>query len=396
MTQPVTSPELPRVLCVDDDWNLLSGLERTLRGQFNVKMTHTPSNAIAILTSDPGFAVVMSDLRMPGMQGTTFLDRVRRLAPDAVRVLFTGQAELSDAVAAVNEGQIFRFLLKPCPSALVVKTVLAAVEQHRLVQAERTLLQVTLRETVSALMDVLVVSHPIAFSRAMRLRRYAVEASAQIDAAERWQIELAALLSPLGSITMGAETLERLRIGEKLPPEEQALADAAPNVAARLIGSIPRLEPVRDILAHVHARFDGSGPIRFSVAGTRIPFGARVIKLGTDFEIALSRSASMAGAVEALEARRSWYDPELVAPFLERRREEAEALAPIDVRLSGVRPGMMFLEDVVIGGTVVAARRQEITPSLIERIKAHWRELAQTLTVRVLAPRDAAVAERMV
>jgi response regulator RpfG family c-di-GMP phosphodiesterase len=389
----MTQPSLPKILCVDDDWNLLSSLNRVLRAQFNVKITHHASNAIDILEKDPDFAVVMSDLRMPGIQGLAFLERVKKLAPDAVRVLFTGQAEVKDAVAAINDGLVFRFVLKPCPSLLLVKTLLSAVEQHRLVTAERTLLQQTLRECVNALVEVLSAAQPAAFGQALRLKKYAVEMAEIADPAERWQVEVAALLSQLGAVTLGAETLERVRNGEQLSPDEQALVDAAPAVAVKLVGNIPRLEAVREILAHIQARYDGSGTIRFNVAGDRIPLGARILKLASDFETLLARGRSVEDAIEGLRSQRAWYDPTLLETFIARQSGNAQAGEIAELPLNEVQPGMVFVDDVVASnGLLLATRQQEVTDSLIERIRTFWRNVAGGITVRVLLPKQAAPA----
>jgi DNA-binding NtrC family response regulator len=103
------------------------------------------------LSSDGPFAVVVSDMRMPEMNGAAFLAQVRERAPDTVRVLLTGQADLDSAIAAVNEGQIFRFLTKPCAPEMLISSLRAAEEQHRLITAERVLLEQTLHGAVKAL-----------------------------------------------------------------------------------------------------------------------------------------------------------------------------------------------------------------------------------------------------
>ncbi len=91
----------------------------------------------------------MSDMRMPGMDGATVLTRARAVQPDTVRVLLTGQADMEDAVAAVNDGNIFRFLIKPCPRPVLVRALTDAVDQHRMITAERVLLERTLRGSVA-------------------------------------------------------------------------------------------------------------------------------------------------------------------------------------------------------------------------------------------------------
>ena len=103
-----------RLLCVDDDPHALAALSRVLRSHYDVTTSTSALAALAQLEGGESFHVVVSDLRMPEMDGVAFLGRVRLLAPDTARVLLTGNADLSGAIAAVNEGQVFRFLVKPC------------------------------------------------------------------------------------------------------------------------------------------------------------------------------------------------------------------------------------------------------------------------------------------
>jgi CheY-like chemotaxis protein len=128
-------PETPRILCVDDDPNLLSGLCRVLGFDFTVVTENNPLAALDRLERDPDFQVVLSDLKMPQIDGTLFLARTQRLIPAATRVLLTGEADLPSAIAAINEAGVFRFLSKPCAGDQLVEAVRAAVDQHRMVSA---------------------------------------------------------------------------------------------------------------------------------------------------------------------------------------------------------------------------------------------------------------------
>ncbi len=126
-----------KVLCVDDDAQLLAGLGRTLGRHFDLHTETSPHKALERLRAEPGFAVVVSDMQMPGMLGTQFLKEARALRPNTVRMLLTGHADLSTALSAVNDGFVFRVLTKPCPSLSLVTMVNEAVEQHRALTADR-------------------------------------------------------------------------------------------------------------------------------------------------------------------------------------------------------------------------------------------------------------------
>ena len=139
----------PAVLCVDDEPQILAAIEATLRRHFSVTTATSGADGLRRLADGGPFAVVVSDFAMPDMNGAEFLARVREVAPDAVRLLLTGQATVEGAIAAVNEGNVFRFLTKPCPPPVLLRALEDAVEQTRLVTADRALLEQKL-ESMSA------------------------------------------------------------------------------------------------------------------------------------------------------------------------------------------------------------------------------------------------------
>ena len=137
-------PPLPRVLLVDDEPAVLAGLRRQLRTEFDIRTAGSAAAGLELMASDGPFDVVVSDMRMPDMDGAAFLSRVRTIAPGATRVMLTGQASADTAMAAVNEGQIFRFLAKPCPAQAMRQCLRDAVSQHHRAAAERKLIDQSL------------------------------------------------------------------------------------------------------------------------------------------------------------------------------------------------------------------------------------------------------------
>src|SRR5690606_18712073 len=100
---------MPRILCVDDEPNVLAGLERTLFDDYDVTTANSGVEALEILAEEEPFAIIISDMRMPNMDGATFLAEARKLEPDTVRMLLTGYSDVEAAISAINDGQIFRF-----------------------------------------------------------------------------------------------------------------------------------------------------------------------------------------------------------------------------------------------------------------------------------------------
>jgi DNA-binding NtrC family response regulator len=132
-------PPRPRILLVDDDVEVLDALQRQLQRHFDVTATCDAKEAIRLAVTSGPFAVVVSDLRMPGMDGISLLYLIRQTAPETVRVLLTGHADVEAAISAVNQGNIFRFLAKPCPPAALLRALEACVEQYRLLTGGREL-----------------------------------------------------------------------------------------------------------------------------------------------------------------------------------------------------------------------------------------------------------------
>ena len=130
-------PNRARILFVDDEPLILESLERQLRDHYDVTLASGGKEAMRLVASQRPFAVVVVDLRMPGMDGNALLFCLRNAAPDTVRVLLTGHADVEAAVSAVNLGNIFRFLTKPCPAGTLLRALEDCVEEHRRVTSER-------------------------------------------------------------------------------------------------------------------------------------------------------------------------------------------------------------------------------------------------------------------
>ena len=126
-----------KVLFVDDEIPVLEGYRRILYHEFPVTTAPGPEEGLAALRTNGPFAVVVSDMRMPGMNGADFLARVRRTSPNTVRMLLTGYSDLDAAITAVNQGNIFRYLTKPCEKNLLVEAIQSGIEVYRSTIAEK-------------------------------------------------------------------------------------------------------------------------------------------------------------------------------------------------------------------------------------------------------------------
>jgi len=307
---------------------------------------------------------------MPGMDGAAFLARARQVAPDAVRLVLTGQAEVESAIAAVNEGQLFRFLTKPCPPTTLVAAFDAATEQYRLVTAERVLLEQTLHGSIKALTDILALVSPTSFGRAARVKQLVAELAEAVGLQPRWQVEVAAMLSQLGYVVLPAETAERVYYGRPLSPEEQRGVSRLPDLTEELLGNIPRLEVVREILA------GSSKPFRKAVTlespqRQLAARGAELLKAALEFDaLDAVDGASGTPALDTMWARPGRYDPEVLRVLVTVRAADRSTRNIREIPTTDLRVGMVLAEDVKApNGVLLVARGHEVSARLLERVR---------------------------
>jgi response regulator RpfG family c-di-GMP phosphodiesterase len=353
----------PRILCVDDEPHVLEGLRDTLRRSFDVRVATSGAEGLEILREEPqSFAVVISDMRMPQMRGADFLRSARLVAPDAVRMLLTGYADLQEAIRAVNGARLFRFLTKPCDPQELMRACAAALGQHRLQTAERMLLEETLRGSVEALAEVLALTNPAAFGRAGRVKALASKLAHAAELSNWWEVEVAATLAHIGAVTLPQAIAEKLYAGAPLTEDEAAMVGRVPLITRQLLGKIPRLEGVLEILNTYEYELGDQ-----SVGSeSTIPAGARALRIAVDYAELESAGADSSVALGALRSR-TGYDQELIATFVSVIGVGAAEVR--EVRVRELLAGMSLADDVrSLRGDLLVARGQTVTERLIERL----------------------------
>ncbi|MCC6134911.1 MAG: response regulator [Candidatus Contendobacter sp.] len=374
--------ERPRVLCVDDEPRVLEGLQLHLRRAYEVRTAASGLEGLeAIQRSAAPFALVLSDMRMPGMDGAAFLSQVRQRTPDTVRMLLTGQADIESAIAAVNEGQIFRFLTKPCPPKILLAAFDAATQQYRLITAERVLLEQTLRGVIKTLTDILSLANPAAFGRANRIRRHATDLAKQLGIQQDWwQLDVAAMLSQLSCITLPPDTLDKLYQGGILSEKEQVMVERLPAMTFQLLGGIPRLEEVIAILNNQDraCQFDPKAP--------DLPrLGGHLLRLASDFDTLINHGYAAETTLNILRTRTGRYDPTVLDAFIAiRNPNTAHRNAIKEISILTLKPGMVLAEDIrTAAGALLSVRGHEVTDSFLARLYNFQANLRKQ-TVRVL------------
>ena len=345
---------------MDDESIVLESLRDVLRRTFDVRTATNGPDALAMLRREPrGYAVVLSDMRMPGMAGSVFLREARRCAPTAVRMLLTGYADSDAAAAAVNDGQIFRYLTKPCDRHQLKQACVGALAHHRALVAERELLEQTLHGSIQALTDVLALANPAAFGRSARLKDLTTGLVRAAGAGDAWEIEVASMLVNLGAVTLPEATAEKLHSGGALEPHEIGMVDRIPEVTGRILANIPRMEGVREIVAGHRRRYD---------AGELVE-GARILRIAVDFVALEAEGAEAFLALETMRGRIGVYDPQLLELFARTVGVRTHSLEVAEIRLAGLEVGMRLVHDVrARDRRLLITRGHLVTAELLDRL----------------------------
>lgn len=361
-----------RILMVDDDERILASYQRSLRLKFELEVALGAQAALERLQEETGFAVVVADMQMPGMNGVQLLERVRQLSPDTVRLMLTGNADQHTAVEAVNKGQIFRFLTKPCAVADITRALEAGLEQHRLVTAERELLDKTLSGAVQVLTDILSIADPASFGRVQSQLDYALTVAKMLEMEDVWALRLAVMLGQIGRITVPQGLLDRSELGRPLSDQERGLMVRLPEVSARLLEHIPRLEEVARIVRYQSKHYDGTGFPPDGVRGEELPLGARILGCVRHYLECEGRRMAPLEALAELGKAHGRHDPkvlralgELLGPSGATEDLPVRALA-----LDELEPGMVLAEDVSTdSGLLLFSKGSSLGASHIEKIQ---------------------------
>jgi putative nucleotidyltransferase with HDIG domain len=297
-----------KILCVDDEPNVLSALRRmfSLEG---CEISTADSGAAALeQLAAQNFDVIISDMQMPSMNGTQLLQQVRQQWPQTMRILLTGTADLANAVAAINDGEIYRYIAKPWNDDELLGVVKSAVELASLAK-ERERLTALIQEQNKALEEKVQVRTASlrqaytasikAFSGLLGLRsakmldhskRVASTAMkmaqlAGLDHAMAQDVFIAGLLHDLGKIGLSDRVLNTYI--DNLPQSDFVLLESHAAMGATCLKGLEGMDAVSQMIRSHHENFDGSGyPDRLS--GDAIPVGARYLAVIEVYEELMS------------------------------------------------------------------------------------------------------------
>ncbi|CAN2976378.1 MULTISPECIES: HD domain-containing phosphohydrolase [Pseudomonas] len=345
------------VLLVDDEESILNSLRRLLRSQpYDVVLATSGAQALEIMATRP-IDLVMSDARMPGMDGATLLAEVHRLYPATSRILLTGYADLTTIIKAINDGQIHRYISKPWNDEELQLVLQQTLEHQRLERLARDqteqlkLLNATLEKRVAArtaelqqtadMLDLAYdelkrsyVTGTEVFSLLANLRlpkdkqtnRALIElirvycAAQSMDEASTRDLTMAAALYNIGKLSWTDSMM--VAPSDKLHSTDRGLYREYPGQSESLLMTLEPMKDAARIIRHHQERWDGTG-FPDHLKGDTIPPGSRLLKLAVDF-IELQKGLILErhlNSDEALLYIRKYagrlYDPALVEDFVQ-------------------------------------------------------------------------------
>jgi response regulator RpfG family c-di-GMP phosphodiesterase len=359
-----------RILFVDDDENILSGYNRNLRAKFSVVTNSNAIEALELIKTAEAFSVIVSDFKMPSMDGITFLSWVKEISPDSVRIILTGFADINNAINAVNEGNVFRFLTKPISHENLISSLNAGIEQYKLVTAEKELLNRTLKGSIKVLVDILSAVNPTAFSHANSISRLSKKLAERLKINKVWEVELAAMLSQIGCVTIPEELLEKKFSGKTLTEEEDKIYQSHPQVGSSFLKNIPRLEEVSDAITFQMKRFDEPLDEYLKIDNNKFNLRlAHIIKVASDYDT-YSKLGKQSGEIIDLMTKDSGkYDPEILVALETEFAGVDKKYTIRNLQLIELREGMIIAQDIIDINRIVLLRKgMEITEVLQVRL----------------------------
>ncbi|MDI6750180.1 MAG: HD domain-containing phosphohydrolase [Pseudomonadota bacterium] len=417
MTATQTPPAAPSILCVDDEPSILSALKRLFRPHgFTVLTAGSGQEALELLAQQP-VDVVISDMRMPQMDGAQFLEQVFQRWPETKRILLTGYADANATIAAVNLGHIWRYVAKPWNDAELVAAVQQALAHRRLERENAALVALTRRQNeelkqLNAALEAKVAARTAELQQMLAMleksheelkkgfmttvkvlsslfelrggklaghsRRVAETArqlaqALQLDEAAAQDVLLAALLHDIGKISLPDHLLDKPF--NTMPAEERAQVMTHPQRGELVLNAVDQLKKAAVLVRHHHECFDGSG-YPDHLVGLAIPLGARILAVANDFD-ALQLGTLVSRPLKPAEARTyifenrgKRYDPQVVAAFMAKVADQIpEEVQELPMRPGTLRPGMVLTRDLMHpDGYLLLAKGQAVDSVVIEQL----------------------------
>ncbi|PKN96714.1 MAG: histidine kinase [Chloroflexi bacterium HGW-Chloroflexi-5] len=369
------------ILIVDDDVNLLLSFERNFRRSYTVLTAASGKEGLQKIADNKKIALVISDMDMPEMDGIEFLSCVKKINSTITRIMLTGKADLKVAIQAVNEGNIFRFLTKPTTPEMLERIINDGLEQYRLINSEKVLLNQTLNGSLDILNEVLGLTNPVAFGRSSRIKKIVAHIISKTDLENTWQFDLAATFCLIGYISIPQTIQEKIYKNIPLDKTEVELVNKTPQIAFDLIKRIPRFESIAEMILNQNKPYHQYK----NEVETPVSIGSQILKMAIDVD-ALITSGMSADEIKlkVINDAEHNYNPHLTVTLLD-YFVDVDYYEHLALNVTELMVGMILDQDVFSSaGALLLVKGQEITDTVLPRIINFQRYVGVMQPIRIL------------
>lgn len=372
------------ILFVDDEPNILAAFRRQMHQKYEVLTANNGKEALALLSSSDPIPVIVSDLRMPIMDGIQFFTIAKEISPDSVRILLTGHADLNTAIDAINQGKIFQFLTKPCPQPTLLEAIQIGLDHYEVAMNERNLLDQTHQISLRLLTEFLSLANPIAYTRAIRIRRVVNQIVTNLKPMNAWQYQLAAMLSQLGCIVIPQNLLEKVYLGDILSPRETRIIASHPMVGAKLLENISQLGSVAVMVRDQNRNFSSYSSGLDEKQTMEECIGAQILKIAVDYDKLIQKGMKHSEVINFMDGLGQIYNPQIVSNL----GSDEILIDNWDFKLidnEEVELGMVINQDIFTKSNILLVPKNQVVDSAVyEKIQKYAQGIGIVEPFRVL------------
>ncbi|TWU58732.1 Hydrogenase transcriptional regulatory protein hupR1 [Rubripirellula tenax] len=350
-----------QILFVDDDPSLLSTMKRNLGCDYTVHTAEGAEMALKTVSQQGHFSVVIVDMQMPKINGVETIKLLREQMPDAVFVMLTGNQDVTTAINALNEGQVFRFLNKPCKTTEISAVIDAAQKQHNLLIAEKELLSGTFAGAIKLMTDVIEMQEhqPVDTGR---MAASLEELASRMSIETGWEEKVAARVFTLGIAMLDTDQKRKFLSLDPTDDEHKRLFGWICKQSATLISRLPRMAWIVDTLKAVPAAD------RLETNADRQAKAATLLRIVFYWNFLTNRGLS----VEATTSHITKLMPNLGTKLVQEIQclnDNRDSHVVKSVHVSKLRPGMICQTDITLPGVgTVVKRGLPLTAAMVDNL----------------------------
>jgi len=366
----------PKIMLVTTDRKFARIARDTLCPTFDLSIVSSGEKALQVFDRDHRYMVVISSMKLKGMDGREFLAAAMQEQPKITRIMVTAFPEFDHAVQLVNTADISWLLTQPCAAEDLLKAVTDSVARYKREQTEAEAMRDTLTGSVRMLVDIMELTHPEAMRRSKRIRRRAQQISRFLKAMPPHLMDMIVLLSNIGCVGLPKGLLKKMETGKDITKADMKRFRTHPSIAARLLENVPRMGRMAGIIRHQHTPCSQTPPL-----------GARILKVCIDMDQMQRNGSSPDKALEFMRAKPEIYDAAVV-DALARHLQENEKLECSTLWVADLEPGMVMQADMVTErGTILLHRGETLSEASHIRIQA-FNDLLKIKEPVCIVPQD--------